>query len=582
MANILISYISLLNREGMPLTYSTFLDDGTTVSGRQTNEAGTKTILKMLDSRGEKLDRMICLCSKNVKEDEIVFNPEKNCIYPDEPCSAVSYEYFKNSIEMYSESVLGKSLPVNDFFRTVDVCDDFEKYVPEVLKHIKPGDSIYIDTTGGFRDAIIYLQLIMNLLKCSGIKIEMMIYSKIAGKNSCVMKMSGIEMYYDILDGVNEFVTSGKSRLLESFARKYAGQVDNTPVGEFISRAGKFADSLQLCDLSRLTDITSDIYQTVEKIEKIEKPDSVESIFQNILPVVKNKFVSDCSDYCSIIEWCLDNELVQQALTIYIEKIPEILFDTDKGYITAPKPLENARKEALVNPSRKNIFASAFYEDFMECCVKDTNIFKEIKRIADNFKDISGHTDFWEKQKKSDYDEVNNFVKVFKRIYSESRCGGEVKTSFSNTEYDLLYIDVLLFVSRMNRDSEKGARVKFKPLLNMLTNNYSREFKIMLGISSEKKNTFDKKLENYRFVNNRMAQKAGFTVKNLELLKPVMLDYILAKAFRNQINHASDEENLTDDQKKFFEDMDYAVDLNVSNIRRLLNKAVKNIKALEG
>ena len=92
MANILISYISLLNREGMPLTYSTFLDDGTTVSGRQTNEAGTKTILKMLDSRGEKLDRMICLCSKNVKEDEIVFNPEKNCIYPDEPCSAVSYE----------------------------------------------------------------------------------------------------------------------------------------------------------------------------------------------------------------------------------------------------------------------------------------------------------------------------------------------------------------------------------------------------------------------------------------------------------------------------------------------------------
>ena len=215
MANILISYISLLNREGMPLTYSTFLDDGTTVSGRQTNEAGTKTILKMLDSRGEKLDRMICLCSKNVKEDEIVFNPEKNCIYPDEPCSAVSYEYFKNSIEMYSESVLGKSLPVNDFFRTVDVCDDFERYVPEVLKHIKPGDSIYIDTTGGFRDAIIYLQLIMNLLKCSGIKIEMMIYSKIAGKNSCVMKMSGIEMYYDILDGVNEFVTSGKSDCLK-------------------------------------------------------------------------------------------------------------------------------------------------------------------------------------------------------------------------------------------------------------------------------------------------------------------------------------------------------------------------------
>ena len=52
-------------------------------------------------------------------------------------------------------------------------------------------------------------------------------------------------------------------------------------------------------------------------------------LLRKMIPIIKNKFMVDSSDinYCKIIEWCLENGLLQQALTIYIEKFQSIFFE---------------------------------------------------------------------------------------------------------------------------------------------------------------------------------------------------------------------------------------------------------------
>ena len=586
MANVLITYISLLNENGIPQKYISFLDEknGTEeIWGRLTNEAGTKAIMKYLTGKGQSLDRIICLCSKEAINNIIDFKNEKNKEFPEEPPSAKSYDYFKNSIRKYARQ--NKLKTGRSFFKRIKISSDSGKidgrrkttlrYVlPKIFNEIdfETGDNIYIDTTGGLRDAVINLQLIMTILKNSGITIQKMVYSSF-GKVNEIRSLDEISSYYEILDGVNEFVSSGTSGKLKKFIDN--NSIQNEQLRDLVTEMGEFANCLQLCNTESLNDVIGRVNTAVVNFENLKKPKAVEAVFQNILPVIKNKFIDSTSDYCSIIEWCLNNGLIQQALTIYIEKIPEMLLDQEKGLIGAEEPISQAEQEAKKNPLSKNVYSTVFYTKLMGCVNLNNEsekknshgVIEEIKLVIQN------------KIYNVRIPEVNEFSKAYQKLKREF---GLLMTDAEGTNvYSKLKHQAYLFI-KANRSKIKYG--KEETMFNQFVNGLKKEQLIEIaGITDDepekdKINTIDKKIFSYQNINNELLSQSGFECRHLDELKPIMLDYILAKALRNQINHASDEENLTEEQKQFFKDRNYKVDLSVDNISEFLGESVKHVR----
>ena len=71
MANILISYISKLNKNGIPQKYTSYLNGDNApaeISGRQTNEAGTKALINYLSRTKNNSYKNINVSEKEIRE----------------------------------------------------------------------------------------------------------------------------------------------------------------------------------------------------------------------------------------------------------------------------------------------------------------------------------------------------------------------------------------------------------------------------------------------------------------------------------------------------------------------------------
>ena len=65
-------------------------------------------------------------------------------------------------------------------------------------------------------------------------------------------------------------------------------------------------------------------------------------MFADMIEIIRKKlYIKENSSltYQDLIRWCLDNNMVQQALTLYIEKMP--MYYYEKKLLNLPKNLEN-------------------------------------------------------------------------------------------------------------------------------------------------------------------------------------------------------------------------------------------------
>ena len=84
--------------------------------------------------------------------------------------------------------------------------------------------------------------------------------------------------------------------------------------------------------LLKLYEKTDSIIKSYETEQTINKGDNIESVIVNqFLPIIKQRFWGDSEadnvDYIKLVQWYLNNDLLQQALTIFTEKIPISIFE---------------------------------------------------------------------------------------------------------------------------------------------------------------------------------------------------------------------------------------------------------------
>ncbi|MDE5772300.1 MAG: hypothetical protein K2I06_11865, partial [Ruminococcus sp.] len=302
------------NNPRQPIVY--FSED-ITISALQTNEACVKFLLKKLARDNKILDTYMRVQSNNVEQDEHTM------------------QYLDGSINDFCRNEGLTALKNYDFFLREDEKEHrYDRVLSEIsseILKIADGDSevsIYLDMAGGKRDNYIFIQLLTKLLSFYGFDVHSYYadITEIKGQGTIVNTDLSFR-HMKILDAVNVFIQFGSATPLRECFR---GTKDLT-VRALLKAMEDFSNSLQLCSIE-LADVILLLNQQLDQIEKHVSYDKDDLfVIGTMLPLIRQKFDIKVDDKSrgtlNIIKWCLENNLIQQALTIYNEKAVDLIID---------------------------------------------------------------------------------------------------------------------------------------------------------------------------------------------------------------------------------------------------------------
>lgn len=426
------------------------------------------------------------------------------------------------------------------------------------------------------------------------IKLKKIVYSKFNRNkkeddkfNGEIFEIDYIYGMYNLINGVSEFVNTGNASQLKIV---YQNEKENMEKNELLNEISKvidtiiqFSDTISLCSLKELDVVMKNVqdginqleekYKNDKQISKAEKEgDFYTQIFISLLPLIREKMYFNNSefDYPQLIHWCIDNRMLQQALTIYTEKMPEYYFR--KGFI-AKEVVDINKVESKKNESSK--YTTAFYTnlyDWSEAQKEEPEtFFDKIRRII---------LEVWE-------DSVDN--KAEKQFANElnNRIGRETDESIKLALQNFKEIVDMYASHNCNKPKIKlkdGAEeeireTKLSKFMNSLSSGTNKDELYM--IIYKKKYNKDKDAQTYRKKVKGIENLIDGTVKieNSEKLIDIMKYYLAVKLIRNRVNHASEKNLSTDEEVAFNKLKEYGIDIDESmrfnNIENILLQGVK-------
>ena len=218
---------------------------------------------------------------------------------------------------------------------------DFKSNVSAVLKAVSFIKSIipetenvviHIDTTPGFRNASMLLTAITQLFKLNPkIKIEEALYYEIIKSE---VKCHGITDIYEISGlsaGAEAFVEYGNAKVLD----KYFANKNIPNLRPLLKAISDFADALSICSTNLLDQKIKNLKVNIDQFEKKAADfNEYEKLFSVFLEKIKEKYNKLFDDsgkskgmqLLNRIEWCRENNYIQQEVTLATELIPEIIY----------------------------------------------------------------------------------------------------------------------------------------------------------------------------------------------------------------------------------------------------------------
>lgn len=234
--------------------------------------------------------------------------------------------------------------------------------------------NVYVDMTGGFRSIPMYLLFILNILEKRGIPIKKILYSQMDYKKGFVNvdDLTLLLKTQNFTNGIHEFIKFGSAQELSTYLKTGVDE-DTLPeyrevIKKFVDSVENFAEAITISNRNQFEQAIGDIkaawielektevsneeidneeseemdnegvadeeaekLKTLKKLEARKKKRKI-NLLKTFEPRIHSeyKLVWDNPNHLSYIKWCLDHNFIQQALTLYIELIPEILFEKNE------------------------------------------------------------------------------------------------------------------------------------------------------------------------------------------------------------------------------------------------------------
>ena len=480
----------------------------TVYTGRQTNEAAAKLTV---DKYGA--DRLVCIASREVLADA------KN-----ELGGKTTYEYFRATVEEYAREN-GRRIP--EFICIpVNADDGSEKPAPKLFDELIAalGDcNIYFDTTGGGRDTSTILQLLMKYLEIFGRHFAHAWYSDL-NKKVIIDVTEDIGSVIDLLDAVGTFRTTGSCTALKALKTIKDAELLGT-----IDKMNSFSSAIRLNRVDGLEKIITDMNGCFDKIIASGQlgGSGAEYLLRALMPRLKESFFPDGkADIIGIVRWCIDNDLLQQAMTITTERLPAYLF--------TQKRIEFHGDRALALKDKKSHEDEHYYLYYAVLFKNLGSEKKRIRAIREQFYNdyragrlTSEKRAFW-----SDFETIISGLPdntdhriLFKRL---CRLGQNARGAMQSLISFLLPKSVN-DLEQLAWQYMTARKVQLADLLN----------EPVLKIKEDTNLSFNEKILYADGITS--ATEGDFTINgSLESFKKTAVGYVYIKTLRNKANHASD------------------------------------------
>lgn len=332
MAEKIILFLSDLKPNARPASY-TFQGepDTETVSGTQTNEAPVKWLLR----KHPGISQVICFCSTKSQNPVTLTLPNGTARTADQS----ALEHFSEHIEAFSKDNPVQLVPL-DYNPSKSLEQDL---LPDLMKHITSNDSIYLDLTGGMRNDNLNLFLLSRVLNYTGVAVKGAVYSNFETKQ--VEDMTHLIHTFDLVEGVQDFTSFGNVKKLRAY---YGEPAKDADVEKLLKSMETLIQNITLC---RSTTIDSNLKTFSKALNKAKH--CGDPLLEQLLPTFRQKYCKGSENTMTtpeLIAWCLDSDMVQQALTLYTERIPAYL--REKEYLTEGTLEEDIQKK--ISETAKN------------------------------------------------------------------------------------------------------------------------------------------------------------------------------------------------------------------------------------
>lgn len=562
MSDIILTNISRIRKGASFGSYHT--NDMGTIRGRYTNEAPVKYLLKTIYK-----NTSVTSCTVIA-----VTTPE----------AQEAFSAFRKTVRGYCRRNNFQNLSIEKI--TFD--KNFAAVIAEIIKTVDRGDRVYIDATGGFRDTIYLIMAAVRIMEYSGVKLEKAVYSNYGPPNNHIDDITDIYNMFDLINAANSFTSFGNSDELASFF----SECSNSEIKRAIDVMSRFSDEVTLCRTSGLNELIKELNAILTSIQKIDTGADSEILFKGILGgVIREKFGAEDGkeiNYLDVITWCLDNRMIQQAVTIYVEKIPEFLFGTK---ILSYNPL-NVDTSSL--PKNFDIYYNLLYNGFLKLTTDITlspyplgnlllrlrndrlDVYNELCSVR-NINDLSIRDSLTQNERRG----VMNLIRVKNAVFDEDnhkRSDEDIERKKRNDKLQAFAGSDIFEAKSTSTDAFVNELLKKKEYICLLQGEFTpNEPKVWEAADINAVEHLKRVLEQ-----NNDKYSIGSEV-NTEDMQSLLRQLIYVKRYiRNSLNHASEENRISDEYYEYFSAHGYNVDseLSVEEIGSVIRNAVNLIKKI--
>ena len=354
--------------------------------GCHTNDAPARFLLKLAKNNKEPIDKIFCIVSKDVYNIKL---PQL-----ENESSKLELEKGKTAFDRFSALIrneVGPSIEIIPIYYDFDPNnEDFDPkdkpaYIYNQIKTSDIGKLIYIDYTGGLRDSSLFMIALIRYLEFKGIVCKDIIYSDFFSKPKAIRNIRYIYDMFNMINGVSEFVGTGNARQLVDLQKKLENTTNNDNVNNFVSSLQSFSDAIALCNVGDIVTAIENISKSINELEQDTSDDIFVQMFKTLIPTVKEKLYigKEPPSILDLSQWCLDNNMLQQAVTIYNEKILSyyILNNYDDFKNELKKPIPKYRSYRDIHEKYKNL--SKIWDEFNDSDGKRNKYKKKISDYID-------------------------------------------------------------------------------------------------------------------------------------------------------------------------------------------------------
>ena len=305
-----------------------------------TNESAVRhLLLSKEDGRNISLDKMFLFATKKVQEPIEIEQPS-----PDVALGVTHFDYFKKRLTDVLPCVeesgfievvpYDARMPISETRRFV--LEMAERIMDYAEAKKAQGDTVVLhaDLTGGPRHAVMLMFAVMRLLQYNGIEIGKVLYSNMGLK--IVEEVNDVYGIFDLIAGADEFAQFGSvSAILRYFG--YDKKILARPphISERLHRLllamHGFAEEIKVCHYGAFAHAVEELSKALKEFREGSEADGSdinEGMIAQLRFRVEEEYreiLGEKIDDVKLLRWCVKHGYLQQALTLFTERVPEIL-----------------------------------------------------------------------------------------------------------------------------------------------------------------------------------------------------------------------------------------------------------------